>query len=211
MAQLKQTSAHNETMQVARASLDKVDSQEKFRCTNRLKRKMTSAAAIAGAAGMNVTVDGAGRCSALLARCVDQAASWCDRKLPVLKPMSAQHMTIRRTVDAVTVYIGLMIPVQVAFAQDGFDARESPIRELNLLVDVMCLVDMLVKGHTGYFDQGRYIGKTALAATHYASGSFMLDFVCAFPYPWLAWAFDAYSLPSGLFRMMRVLFALLPL
>ena len=46
---------------------------------------------------------------------------------------------------------------------------------------------------------------------HYVRNDFGLDFVCAFPYPWLGWAFNAQSLEAGALSMLRVLFTLLPL
>eukprot|EP00966_Prymnesium_polylepis_P017545 404523-Prymnesium_polylepis.1 len=123
----------------------------------------------------------------MLLRLAMGAARWCDRVIPVFYPDSSGLKLFRILVLLVCTYITTFIPLQMAFYRqlNSLDPEASPLKEFNILIDVLCILALLVKAHTGFFDRGHYMGRTAAAAIHYGCDEFPLDLISAFPYPWL--------------------------
>jgi hypothetical protein len=110
------------------------------------------------------------------------AALACDRFLNMFEPHGLRLRAFRLVIRATHVYAAVIVPIQAAFAPAGLDPHASPIREINILVDLLCVSDVLVKARTGFFDRGRYVG-VRFGETRTCAACGLADVLIGFPLP----------------------------
>eukprot|EP00966_Prymnesium_polylepis_P102246 2368260-Prymnesium_polylepis.1 len=91
--------------------------------------------------------------------CAFRAMGWADTFMPVINPEEAAGCTFTVLSAMTSVYIAVMIPIEVAF-DDTFDPDGDALVAFNVLVDVICILRILATAHTGISVRGIYLGLT---------------------------------------------------